>query len=142
MNLEQTYTNETSHKAIDSLNNQLSLLQDKYSSYLNNEDVKYDVDCLVEWIESCRQGNINSEEWFAEYGESLIKNIKQKLELALVEQQRIDEESPNTNKSSNKKIDDLSKATNIAAKAERKIQKAIVEENINDNSNGGSYVLN
>lgn len=114
-------------KYLDAVHTDLLELERKYSSYLEQESVKADVECLRTWIEAYRNGDIEAAEYLGEHGTTLLENVKSKLHAASREFQRVDEESPNGCNFNGAKADWLNKAATTALHAEDQLAKAIGE---------------
>lgn len=106
----------------------LTQLERKYTAYLEQEELRSDVQCLRSWIESCQNGDAEAADYLGEHGSALIENIKVKLQNAAREIQRIDEESPVGVNFTGGKSDRLNKAAKTALHAEDELAKALNDE--------------
>ncbi len=103
----------------------LNQLETEFGQYLEQEDLKSDVQCLRTWIESYQQGDQEATEYLHEHGSAMLANIKEKLKTAAREIQRIDEESPVSENFSGGKADRLNNAAAAAIHAEDQLGKAL-----------------
>lgn len=81
-------------EAIDSVYNELNQLQACYMDLLEQESLRTQVNVLKAIIEDYQMGSSSADEALREYGDALLCDIKEKLEAATAEQERMLEESP------------------------------------------------
>lgn len=113
---------------LDSLQGELQYLTETFGPFLKQESLQGDISCLTDWIVSYQSGDVNAGEYLQEHGRNLLENIKLKLQAAVKEMQRIDEESPSGENFTGGKVDRLNKAAKSVIRAEQQLEKAIADE--------------
>lgn len=104
--------------------NQLTNLSSKYSDYIESESLTEELNCLESWIESYLNGSPEAAAQLQQHGYDTIVHIKEALQQAAADIQRMDEESPNNAENfSGGRAHRLNKAATIAAKIETMMQR-------------------
>lgn len=115
--------------AMDSVYNELNLLQCRYLEYLEQESLSSQITVLKHLIEDFRQGDSGAEESLREHGSDLLKAVKERLEAAVAEEERMLDESPSVaSRSNGEKTHDISRAAALLADAEEKLGISLQEE--------------
>lgn len=108
---------------IDSVYCELNQLQNRYGEYIDQEFLHDDVELLKHAIEECLNGSSEAAEFLNEHGSEMLALIKEKLALAVNEQIRIIEESPNLSESANgQQAHKLSRAAALVEDAKTKLE--------------------
>ncbi|MFW0778187.1 MAG: hypothetical protein ACN2B6_10780 [Rickettsiales bacterium] len=115
-------------RVIDSLYNEVVLLEKQYADFIEQESLTEEVATLKAAIEEYLQGSPEAASYLREHGASILQDIKDKLEAATAEQMRIIEESPAQNLSTGKEAHKASRATALAIDVEEKFETALDEE--------------
>lgn len=113
---------------IDSLYSEVNQLQAKYEKLLGQEGLEDDIQALKISLEKCKNGSSEAADYLREHGKDVLNNVKERLKAALIEQERIVEESPAVaQRSDGKQAHIASRATALADKAHKKVDDAIEE---------------
>ena len=115
-------------KAIDSLYNEINLLEERYADFIAQESLTEEVGTLKAAIEEYLQGSPEAASYLREHGLAILQGIKDKLEAVTAEQSRINEESPAQNHSTGKKAHEASRAAALAMEAEENLEITLDEE--------------
>lgn len=112
------------HTHLASVAEDLRLLEEEYSQYLEQDAIASDVQCLRSWVDAYAKGDAEAAEYLEEHGPALLENIQLKFRDAAREIQRIDEESPVSSNFSGGKSDRLNKAAEAMLHASDELAKA------------------
>lgn len=85
------------HIGVDSINalySELNQLEVRYGQYLEQEALVSEVESLRHSIEDCMKGSPEAADYLHEHGTQLLSQIKQKLDAAAAEQQRLLNKQP------------------------------------------------
>ena len=115
---------------LDALYGELDTLVKRYGSYLSQEELEGDVQCLKQWIEFYQQGDSQAAEYLRDHGKSLLENIRVRMQSAAEDIQRMDDESPNAENFTGGKSDRLNRVVKVAMSAEEKLDKVIENETV------------
>jgi len=117
-----------STSALDAMHCELRQLMTEYGSYLQDESIQGDVECLAAWIEAYKQGSDEAANYLNEYGIVLMEHIRTKLQEAACAFQRLDGESPASKSFSGRDAHKLNEAATLASHAEEELVDAIDSE--------------
>lgn len=118
-----------SNSALDTLHAELTQLMKEYGTYLQDESIQGDVECLAAWIEAYKQGSDEAASYLDEYGMVLMEHIRIKLQEAACAFQRMDGESPASKSFSGRDAHQINEAAALASHAEEELVVAIDCEN-------------
>lgn len=114
---------------MDSVYHELNLLQCRYADYLEQESLDSQVILLKCLIEDFLHGDSAAEESLREHGGDLLKAIKEKLEAAVAEEERMLNESPSVaSHSTGGRTHDISRAAALLADVEEKLDTSLQKE--------------
>lgn len=112
---------------IDSIHAEMVQLQEKYSQYIEQENLVIEVETLKKCLEETLKGSPEAADYLRESGHEVLNSIKTKLNAALTEQERIVEESPTADDVTGKKTHEISCASALVVDAEDKLDPALNE---------------
>lgn len=125
MQMIETYGTSS---ALDTLICELETMSKRYRTFLEQESLTGDVQCLHHWITSYKGGRLEAGEYIHEYGHALLSNIKNKLKLAEQDIQRMDGESPSIEHSTGKQPHRLSQAIALTIAMQEHVKQVTDDE--------------
>lgn len=115
--------------AMDSVYHKLNLLQCGFSERLEHESLDSQVALLKSLIEDFRRGDSAAADALHEFGSDLLKAIKERIEAAVAEEERMIEESPTAARFGNgRRAHETSRAAALLAEAEEILNTSLREE--------------
>lgn len=109
-------------KTLEQLQETLGVLETKHAEFLKQESVKQEVSILKHTVEDCLNGSAEAKEYLSEHAVEIISDVKNRLDGAVAEQTRLQEEMQTSDNFTGGKADRASKAAAKAAEA-----KAVIE---------------
>ena len=118
------------------LESQLETLVTHHFAALKEEQALVDIQKLQQWIDACQEGSAIAERRLFQDGLILLESVKQKLALALQEEQRMTEESPAAaTTAKGRTAERLAQASSQASEALSTLAHLTGEENAPDRPN-------
>ncbi len=118
-------------ESLAKLRKTLGTLETKHGEFLKQEFVKQEVSILKHTVEDYLNGSPEAKEYLSEHAVEIISDVKNKLDGAVIEQTRLQEESQMAANFTGGKVDRASQAAAKAAEAKAMIE-TVFEETTSD----------
>lgn len=117
-----------SDNSMEQVHEKLEVLEDKYGEFLKQESIKHEVSILKHSVGDYLNGSREAEEYLSEHAVEIIEDVKNKLDGAVIEQTRLQDELQTFDNFTGCKVDKASKAAAAAADAKSALE-TVFEQN-------------